>query len=171
MDSRGKDATYRLYRTEDGWLFLGCDNESSWQSLCQALDREELINASEFATPSSRQANAFHLAQILETIFLRDSSQQWLNLLEKAGVPCAPVNYSRILFNHPHLLENDLIAELESEDLGPVKQMGMIIKLSKTPGKLRRAAPGLGQHTDEVLSELGYSKKNIQQLREKRVIS
>jgi len=170
MDYWGRDATYRLYRTEDSWLFLGCDNESSWTALCQALGREELINASEFATPSSRQANASHLAQILETIFLRDSSQHWLNLLEKAGIPCAPVNYSRVLFNHPHVLENDLVAEHESGDLGPVKQMGMVVKLSETPGKLWRAAPGLGQHTDEVLSELGYSKKDIQQLREKRVI-
>ena len=170
MDGWGIDATYRLYKTEDGWLFLGCDSESSWQSLCRALNREELINASEFATPASRRANAAHLAQILETIFLRDSSQHWLNLLEQAGIPCAPVSSSRALFNHPHVLENDLIAEHESGDLGPLKQMGMVVKLSKTPGKLGPGSPRVGQHTDEVLSELGYSKEDIHQLREKRAI-
>ena len=170
MDYWGRDAIYRLYKTEDGWLFLGCDNESSWQSLCRALGREELINAAEFATPFSRQANAAHLAQILATIFLRDSLQYWLNLLEKAGVPCAPVSSSRALFDHPHVLENDLIAEHESGDLGPLKQVGMVVKLSKTPGKLGSGAPSLGQHTNEVLSELGYSKEDIQQLREKQAI-
>ena len=68
-------------------------------------------------------------------------------------------------------LENELVAEHDSADLGTVKQMGMMIKLSRTPGKLWRAAPGLGQHTDEVLSELGYSSEKIQQLRGKRVVA
>ena len=167
----GTDASYRLYQTEDGWIFLGCSDDSSWPALCRALDREELLNASEFDSPARRQANASQLAQILETIFLRGSSQHWLDLLEGADVPCASVNYSRDLFNHPQILQNDLMAEHNSADVGPVKQMGMIVKLSETPGKLWRAAPGLGQHTDEILSELGYSNEKIRKLRAKRVVA
>ena len=171
MGLRGTDATYRLYRTEDGWIFLGCSDDSSWPTLCRTLDIEELLNTSEFDSPAKRQANAPQLAQILETIFLRDSSQHWLDLLEGADVPCAPLNYSRDLFDHPQILQNDLMAEHESADVGPLKQRGMIVKLSETPGKLWRAAPGLGQHTDEILSELGYSSEQIQELRTKRVVA
>ena len=171
MGYQGINATYRMYRTEDGWIFIGCNDESSWIALCRALDREELISASLFDSSARRQDNASQLAQILETIFLRGSSQHWLDLLEGAGVLCAPVNYSRELFTHPHVLENDLVAEHDSADLGRLKQRGMVVKLSETPGKLWRAAPGLGQHTDEVLSELGYSEEKIQELRGKRVIA
>ena len=171
MDEWGTDATYRIYKAEDGWLFLGCDEESSWPALCQTLSKEELMNDPRFETPASRQDNASQLAQILDSIFLGNSSRHWLDLLERAEIPCAPVDYSRELFNHPHVLENDLIAGHDSVDVGRVKQMGMVVKLSKTPGKLWRAAPGLGQHTDEVLSELGYSSKQIQELREKRIIA
>jgi len=171
MDEWGTDATYRIYKTEDGWLFLGCDEESSWPALCQTLGKKELINDPKFESSAKRQGNASELARILENIFIKGSSQRWLSLLEGAGVPCAPVDYSRELFSNPHVLENDLIAEHDSADLGKVKQMGMVVKLSKTSGKLWRAAPGLGQHTDEVLSELGYSSEQIQELREKRVIA
>jgi len=159
MGTWGRDATYRLYRTEDAWIFVGCNDESSWKALCRALDREELINASEFGTTSSRQNNTAHLAQILESIFLGDSSQHWLDLLETAGVPCSAVNHSRDLFLHPQITENDLMTEHEAFNLGTLKQMGMLVKLSETPGILQRAAPGLGEHTEEILCEIGYSKK------------
>jgi len=171
MNSWGTDATYRMYSTQDGWIFLGCSDESSWPALCRALGKEELINDSRFESPTRRRDNATQLAQILEVAFAGDSSQHWLDVLEEAGVPCAPVNHSRDLFEHPHMLRNDLIAEHDSADVGRVKQMGMVIKLSETPGKLWRAAPGLGQHTNEILSELGYSGDEIQELRGKRIIA
>jgi len=171
MDSWGTSATYRLYQTEDGWIFLGCSDEPLWPVLCRALSKEELISDSRFSLPAGRQDNAAQLAQIFESTFAGDSSQHWLDLLEAAGVPCAPANYSRELFDHPHMLQNDLVAEHESADVGKLKQVGLIVKLSKTPGKLWRAAPGLGQHTTEVLSELGYSDQDIQELRGKRVIA
>ena len=170
MDYWGRDATYRLYRTQDDWIFLGCEDDSSWQALCKTLDREELINASEFASPTSRRTNAVYLAQIFETIFLRNTTQHWLDLLETAGVPCSSVNYSHELFTHPHIIENNLMTEHETFNFGPLKQQGMLIKLSETPGNLQRGAPGLGQHTDEILTELDYSAEDIRKLRENRVI-
>lgn len=171
MDYWGTSATYRLYSTQDGYIFVGCDDESSWPALCRALGKEELMSDPRFKSPTARQDNAPQLAQILETVFAGGSWQHWLDLLEAAGVPCAPAHHPRDLFSHPHVLQNDLIAEHDSADLGRMKQMGMVVKLSQTPGKLWRAAPGLGQHTDEILSELGYSGEEIQQLRGKRVIA
>jgi len=170
MDEWGITATYRLYQAQDGWFFLGCTAESLWPALCRALGKEELMNDARFESYHERRNNNGELARILEEILAGSSRQYWLGRLEEAGVPCAPVNYSRELFDHPQLLENDLVAEHDSVDLGRVKQMGMMVKLSETPGKLWRAAPGFGQHTDEVLSELGYSSEEIQKLRGKRVV-
>ena len=171
MGYLGIDATYRMYSTQDGWVFLGCRDEPSWASLCSALGKEELMSDPRFESATRRRQNTLELARILEPIFSHGSSQQWLDRLEGAGVPCAPVQHSRDLFSHPHVLHNDLVAEHDSIDVGMVKQMGMVVKLSETPGKLWRAAPGLGQHTVEVLSELGYSGQEIQELRSSRIIA
>jgi len=170
-DYWGTEATYRMYPTQDGWLFLGCDDELSWPALCQVLGKEELLSDPGFESTGKRRNNSGRLAQILEAVFAGGSSQYWLDRLERAGVPCAPVQYCRDLFDHPHVLENDLVAEHETVDLGKVKQMGMVVKLSETPGKLWRGAPALGQHTDEILAEIGYFGEDIKELREKRIIA
>jgi formyl-CoA transferase len=171
MDFWGTSATYRLYKTGDGWIFLGCNDESLWPAICQAIGRVELLSDPRFDSSAKRQENALQLAQIFDSIFAEGSSQHWLDRLEESGIPCAPVNYSRELFDHPHMHQNDLIVEHESADVGKVKQMGLLVKLSKTPGKLWRGAPGLGQHTGEILTELGYSQEDVQGLRAKRVIA
>lgn len=171
MEPLGINATYRLYKAHDSWFFLGCRDESLWPALCRALDKDKLINDPKFKSLAERQNNALQLAQILETVFTSDSRQHWLDRLEQAGIPCAPAYYSLELFDHPHIQHNELMAEHDSAQLGKVKQLGMIIKLSKTPGKLWRAAPALGQHTDEILSELGYPTDEIQELRSKRIIA
>ena len=124
-----------------------------------------------FKSPAERRNNAPQLARILEAVFVSDSRQHWLDRLEQAGIPCAPAYYSTELFDHPHILHNELMAEHDSAQLGRIKQLGMIVKLSLTPGKLWRAAPALGQHTDEILPELGYSIDDIQELRGKRIIA
>lgn len=171
MDSFGINATYRLYNTQDGWILLGCNDESSWPALCKALGREDLISDPRFESPASRRDNALQLAQILEHVFMSGPRQYWLDLLEGVAVPCAPANHSVDLIHHPHVIDNNLVTEHDSADLGMVKQMGMVVKLSRTPGVLQRAAPALGQHTDEILSELGYKFKEIERLKEKKIIA
>ncbi len=171
MDSLGINATYRLYKAHDSWFFLGCCDESLWPDLCRTLGKEELLSDPRFESPAERRDNAPQLARILETVFTSDSRQHWLDRLEQAGIPCSPAYYSLELFDHPHIRHNELKAEHDSAQLGKVKQLGMVIKLSKTPGKLWRAAPALGQHTNEILSELDYSMDDIQELRSKRVIA
>ncbi len=170
MEYWGADATYRIYQTEDGWIFLGCRDDASWTDLCRAIDRDELGTDPRFISAARRGENAVELAGILGPVFLAGASRHWLDRLEDAGVNCAPVNYSRQLFDEPQVLANDFTADHESGDLGPLKQRGQVIKLSKTPGKLRGGAPALGQHTDEVLAEIGYSPERIQELRDGRII-
>ena len=166
----GVDATYRMYRTRDGWVFLACKDDSSWPALCHVVGRENLVDDPRFASFDKRRENAEQLSRVLGPLFRRRSSKRWLSLLEKAEVLCSPVNYSRQLFEDPHILANDFVAEHESVDLGKLKQRSVVIKLSRTPGIAQGAAPGLGQHTDNVLAELGYTSAQIKDLKDRRIV-
>ena len=168
--SLGRNAIYRLFQAQDGWLFVGCETESHWESLCRVLDRPGLASDEQFAQAESRLKNMSALSAVLEPLFMAGTVQQWLGLLDKAGVPCTRVNYFREMFDNPQVLENGLVAAHESADLGPLRQLGMALKLSQTPGHLQRAAPGLGQHNDEILAEIGYAPEQIGQLKAKGVI-
>ena len=169
-DSLGPNATYRLYRAADGWIFLGVRNETEWSGLIKALNKGDLGRDPRFDTEGKRLQSARELASILEEIFAGDTSSHWLDLLKTEGVPRSSVNLSTGLFDHPHLLENDLIVEHHYSDIESLKYMGVPIKYSKTPGIIRRPAPELGEHTDEVLAEVGYSPEQIEKLRHDRIV-
>jgi len=171
MGTMGVDATYRMYRTSDNWIFIASKDDASWSALCDVTGRKDIINDPRFASLDLRRRNAEELATILEPVFAEHSSQYWLDMLEKAGVLCAPVNYSRDLFEDPHILANDFVSVHDSVDLGELKQRGIVIKLSRTPGIAERPAPGLGQHTEEVIAELGYTGEQIQDMKKRRIIS
>ncbi len=170
MGNFGTDALNRMYLTEDDWLYLGCQDEAGWRDVCGVLGREDLPADHRFDTADKRHANAADLAAVFEPLFLSADSRHWLDRLEAVGVPCSRVNFSRTLFDHPQIIENDLAVEHESFDIGKLQQRGIVVKLSKTPGIARRPAPGLGEHTDEVLAELDYTPTEITDLRQKRVI-
>ena len=170
MGTMGVDATYRMYQASDNWIFISCRDEASWSALCETIGRKDIASDSRFASIDLRRRNAEELASILESEFSKCSSQHWLGMLEKAGVLCAPVNHSRDLFEDPHIIANDFVSVHDSIDLGELKQRGIVIKLSKTPGIAERAAPGLGQHTEEVIAELGYTSEQIQDLKKRRII-
>ncbi len=170
MGNMGVDATYRMYQARDSWIFIACKDEISWSALCKVVEREDIINDPRFTSLDLRRQNAEELAAILEPVFRRRSSKHWLDMLEKTGILCSPVNYSRDLFEDPHILANDLVSEYDSVDLGKLKQRGIVIKLSKTPVIAERPAPGLGQHTEEVIAELGYTREQIQEMTERRII-
>jgi crotonobetainyl-CoA:carnitine CoA-transferase CaiB-like acyl-CoA transferase len=168
--SLGRNATARMYQVQDGWLYVGCQNGNHWRALCKAVGKPELVADNRFADSQSRAKNMQALCAILEPLFAAGAVQQWLGVLEQVGVPCTRVNYFRENFDSPQFLENDLVAAHESAELGPLRQLGMALKLSETPGHLQRAAPALGQHNDEILVEIGYTAEQLAQLRAKGII-
>jgi len=99
------------------------------------------------------------------------SRDEWLKLLEEADVPCAPILTPAEVFDHPQIVENELIVEVDDLRVGKVKMMGIPLKLADAPGSIRRPAPDLGQHTDEILLEAGYDKARINQLRQKNIVA
>ena len=171
VDRFGEGPTYRLYPTSDGWIFLGARGDEDWARLTRALGRDDLARDPRYADEAGRTGATAQLSAILGEVLATDSSARWLERLESEGVPCTSVNQFADLHDHPQVLRNGLVAEHDSPDVGPIKQRGVPVILSRTPGIAQRPAPALGQHTDEVLAELGYSQDEIHALRRDRVVN
>jgi crotonobetainyl-CoA:carnitine CoA-transferase CaiB-like acyl-CoA transferase len=156
----GLDALYRLYETQDGWLQLAAVQEEHWPALCRVLRRPALLEDPRFATPADRKKHRAELTDQLEQAFRADLATNWRRALLAEGVP-ADISVDTwdgetILFDD-ELLRLGLITEYEHPLLGRVRQFGNLITFSDTPGRQEQATPLLGQHTREILAELGYS--------------
>ena len=106
------------------------------------------------------------LAKTLDETFALKPTARWLEILERAGVPSGPIYSFSEVYDDPHVQARGMEVETEHATAGRVRNIGIPVKLSETPGAVRRSAPALGQHTDEILSEFGYSEAEIDQLRD-----
>ncbi len=160
---------YQLFQTADGWIFIACGNDGFWRNLCRALDIEAFAEDPRFATQPARYRNREELLGILQEILLTRTTAEWLEVLEAHDVPAAPVRTIEALFDDPQVKHNEMVVELRHPKLGRIRQMGIPVRLSVTPGRLVRPAPMLGQHTEEVLREYGFSPEEVAELKAKGV--
>ncbi|MDW8120263.1 MAG: CoA transferase [Chloroflexota bacterium] len=165
IDQVGTGPGYRLYQARDGWLFVACTEAAQWRALWRTLGMEPPPPA-EGDTPEGRR-----LCTLLEERFRQGEVAQWLSLLTQAGVPCAPARLSQDLFGERVLWESGRLVEHIAAEVGTVHQVGLTFHFSQTPGRLWGAAPALGQHTDEVLRELGYTEAEVHALRQGRAVA
>jgi crotonobetainyl-CoA:carnitine CoA-transferase CaiB-like acyl-CoA transferase len=159
-------APYQALRTRDGHITVAGNNARLWTRLCTALGREDLVGDARFATNDDRMANRPALAAELESVLGRRDTADWVQVLLEAGVPAGPINDYEQVFEDPHTRAREMLVETEHPVEGTVRGLGIPVKLSETPGSIRRAAPLLGEHTAEILAELGYSDREIAELRE-----
>jgi crotonobetainyl-CoA:carnitine CoA-transferase CaiB-like acyl-CoA transferase len=159
------NAPYQVFETEDGALSIGAANQSTWEKLCQVLERGDLAEDPRFATNADRTRHYRELATLLQPIFLKRRTETWLELLEAAGVPAGPIYTMAQVYDDPHVRARGMVVELDHPVAGRTKHIGLPVKLSRTPGQIRRPAPLLGQHTDEVLLWLGVDHAEIARLR------
>ncbi len=134
--------------------------------MCRALGREDLV-PHEFA-PSPKKEE---MLEDLKKIFLTKTRDEWFDLLTKADVPVGKVLGVDEVFTDPQVVHRQMVVEVPHPKFGNVKQVGISIKLSDTPGEIRSLAVPLGRHTEETLSDLGYSKAEIEKLRQENVIA
>jgi crotonobetainyl-CoA:carnitine CoA-transferase CaiB-like acyl-CoA transferase len=149
-------APYQALRTRDGHITVGGNNQRLWQRLCEAIGRTELTGDPRFATNDDRMANRPELAAELESALAARSTDEWVEALTEAGVPCGPIHDYRQVFEDPHTHAREMEVRLDG-----VRMLGIPVKMSDTPGAIRRTAPAVGEHTLEVLREAGLSDEEI----------
>lgn len=163
-------APYQALRTRDGYINVGANNQRLWKRLCTAIGREELIEDERFSTNERRMANREELAAELEATLKERTTDEWMEVLLEAGFPAGPIYNYKQVFEDEHTLTRGMMVEMEHPVEGTVRGLGIPVKLSETPGAVRRAAPLLGEHTRETLLRLGYSEEKIAELEEREAI-
>lgn len=161
---------YQLFKAQDKYIILAVGTEKLWANFCDALGLEQLKADERFTTNALRNQHRETLTAILEALFTSQPADYWLEKLKTTGIPAGPINSVAETVAHPQHLARGFITELEHPAVGPVKTVGNPIRLSETPVSYRLPPPTLGQHTDEVLTELGYSAETVANLLAKNVI-
>jgi len=145
----------QAFRAGDGrWFNLVGNTDRMWSAACKAMGRDDLSVDPRFATNAGRTANRRELLGILEPLFATRSAHDWVELFKEAGIPCGPVNDLAQAMATPQVKAREMLVDMPHPRLGHVKTIGIAPKLTATPGTLRRHAPGLGEHTEEVLREI-----------------
>ena len=159
-----------LYACREGHLYISAHIQKFWLALCGAAGLPDLASDARYDTMRKRSDHAGELRERLETVFRTRDAGDWAALLEEAGVPSAAAEPIHNMFDHPQVLANQLVEQVVHPTLGNLSLFGLPLKLGATPGSVRRAAPVLGQHSDDILAAAGYEAKEIDALREARVI-
>jgi formyl-CoA transferase len=163
-------APYQALRTKDGYLNIGAATQPTWEQLCRAIGQEALIDDPRFKVPGDRKARQDELASLLEETFTTDTTENWLKMLEEAGVVAGPIYNMDQVYKDPQVLARKMLVGLEDPDLGTIHNIGIPVKLSATPGQIRTRAPMLGEHSSEILLERGFSKAEVGELVEAGVV-
>jgi len=162
---------FTTLKTKDGYVVIAVGNDNLWRKFCEAIGREDLIDDPRFKTNPLRTQNWEELFEILRSVFSQYTTSEALTIIEGAGVPCGPLQDIGQVFHDPHVRYREMIVPVEHPVAGPVWMAGTPLKLSRTPGKIERPAPMLGEHTLEVLLEAGYTEEEVRKLEAEGVVS
>ena len=157
-------APYQAFRAADGWLTIGGANQANWERLVRVLDAPQWLADPRFASNAERMKHLDALTEVMNRQIREWKVKDLIAALDAAGVPCGPINTIAEVAADPHVLARDMVVELEHPRAGRTRALGLPLKLSRTPGKVSRPAPVLGQHTREVLGEFGFSRTEIDAL-------
>lgn len=159
-----------IYETRDGHMSVAVMNDREWAGLTRALERPEWLDDKRFASPRLRDANIDERLSMTQEVLRTRTTDDWLARMEKAGVPCAPVLHRRDLTGHPQIQASGILIETDHRDAGRLRQARPAIRFEGTPSSIRRGAPQLGEHTDEILREAGLSDALIADLRAQSIV-
>ena len=161
MNPLGPIPVYRLYKAQDDWLFVACGNPTFWNKFCLAVDKPEWVADPRYerapwgVAPEHRDELADSIASVLSA----KPREEWLRILHKNDVPCAPVTSRQEFIDHRQTIHNGMRVEVRDPRLGKTVQMGVPLRLSATPGAIKGPAPLLGQHTEEIRKVISSQQK------------
>lgn len=166
-----RSTPYQAYKTKDGYVTVGANNNKLWNNFCTMVcGKPEWLTDPRFVDLPSRLRNIDELEREIETVFATQPTAHWVEELDAAEVPGGPVYRYDQIMNDPHIKARKMVAEIEHPKIGPMKTLGLPIKSTGELVSIRKPAPWLGQHSDEVLHGLGYGDAEIGALFEGGVI-
>jgi crotonobetainyl-CoA:carnitine CoA-transferase CaiB-like acyl-CoA transferase len=162
-------APYQAVRAADGHFVLGAANQKLWTALCRVIDRPELIEDSRFADNPGRLKHRLELIETLEETLTARPAAEWIEILLAAGIPAGPVNDFAQALAADHTHARNMVMEIDHPAEGRIKALGFPVKLSRTPQAVRHPPPLLGEHTQEILRELGLPPDALEARRDERL--
>ena len=160
-----------IFETKDGKkVTLGALEEHFWGNMCKTLGLEEMLNEPRYSSHKKRIENGKEISEKLKAAFLLKTRDEWIEEMSKARVPCTPVLTMEEVFADQHILHRGLVEEISDPKLGKIKQVPFPAKLSETPAEIKSPPPGMGEHTEEVLLDFGYTKEEIEDFRKEKII-
>jgi crotonobetainyl-CoA:carnitine CoA-transferase CaiB-like acyl-CoA transferase len=163
-------APYGLFRCSDGEVAIAPSNDYMYSKFLSALGLEHLQHVAEFATNELRMANKEKIRAVIQEVIERKTKSHWIEYLNKAGVPCGTVMNLAEVFADEQVRHQEMVLDVSHPGNRVVKLLGFPVKLSRTPCRVARHAPDLGEHTDEILSAMGMPREKIDELRHLGVV-
>jgi crotonobetainyl-CoA:carnitine CoA-transferase CaiB-like acyl-CoA transferase len=169
-NDHGVVGPYGTYKTRNSKINITAGTHQMWVKLCQVLNMNECISDERFKTNDSRVENRAALRVIIENRLSYKDSEEWIQILNKEGIPCGPIYTIDEVFKDKQVIHQEMLLEAIHKSIGPIKMIGFPVKMEKSPCRINFAPPVLGEHTDEILKELGYSREEITELRKNNVV-
>ncbi|MFC1515678.1 CaiB/BaiF CoA transferase family protein [Thermodesulfobacteriota bacterium] len=163
-------APYGTYKTKNGHINIAAATGRMWQNLCEILGLEELTDDPKFKTMLKRVKNKDRLRETMEKKLSKKTNAEWIDILNEGGIACGSINRIDQVFNDDHVRQREMLMEVEHPLAGMIKLIGFPVKMGRTPCQIQHPPPYLGQHTNDILTELNFSVEEINNLKQNDVI-